>query len=451
MREVVTSPLQVGNYYAIAFDLGDMLLDRSYGGYLALNALTYFSMSDLNYQMLAESMGVRWWRSSPAVAVFGYKFETAYAGSIPTAIEPSFAHIDVARNVLSLQGDKDLRRAFALMAGGISSSWEKQAFEYFYNASGVSTVNIFEIAARGGVPIYRITSANADKIETLEIPATAREAIRNAVNQGLEVLVPARSLVIGNWTGVGWLVIDPTTGANAWMIGDDLGNVIHGGSGETYSQKEYYESRQPNSVENYVRNYQASDGDALKRRLSRYGNRVIDTSSPDYELGMGVADFMVSTAEFRSNSQSIAKKKEYLSERGRAGAYKKWANRYGDTPKGREYLAKFKESSRAAKAAYSEAKSLESFTSKAKWVKRGLGLLAAGLVIHDTYVKVKKDLEEGNKRNAAIDIAAGVAKIGAIAVLAGITASSLPAVALVVVASYAVDKGIDYATEWAKS
>jgi hypothetical protein len=32
---------------------------------------------------------------------------------------------------------------------------------------------------------------------------------------------------------------------------------------------------------------------------------------------------MITTSEFRSNSQSIAKKQEFLSERGRAGAYKK--------------------------------------------------------------------------------------------------------------------------------
>jgi hypothetical protein len=177
---VVTSPLEVGNYYSIAFDLGAMpsqiiqnqadlsfdgifenlngnqLVDHALGRVMHLSLLSYFGMTDLNTQILAEVQGVRWWRSSPSVAVLGVTFNTKYEGSVPVTIEPSYTHIDLAKNTLSVQGNKKKKRNFVFMAGVISSSWEHALFETHFNSRATSAVNIIGEAAKLGIPVYHI-------------------------------------------------------------------------------------------------------------------------------------------------------------------------------------------------------------------------------------------------------------------------------------------------------
>ncbi len=496
-QETVSSPLTVGDYYGLAFDLGDMpaenaekvfqrtllglvedgtmVMDHSVGGYMSLSLLNYYAMTDMNYETLADAMGLRWWRSSPSVAVFGYTFETTYSASVPVNIDPSFARIDVARNVLSLQGDREVERAFALLAGGISSSWESTAFDLNYDTMGISTVDAFEAAVSQGVRIHRVNPINVESLDQLSLPANVKESIRASVGQGYEVFVPERQLNIGNWTGLGWLVVDPATGASAWMIGDELGTVVHGATGDAQSDKEYYEPRQPNSVSNYVPPLTEQEPrpgynppptetqGTWEKRTSKlnsysstiggktYTNKVPDTTLPYEELGMGVADFMVAASEYRSSSLSAAKMGEYLSERGKAGAFKTWANRFGDTAKGEEYLSKFETSSGAAKSAYSEAKSLSSFSSKAKTVSKGLGALAVGITTIEAGINVINDYQKGNYINAGISLGTGLIKIGVVAAFATATAPGLVGVAAIIGASYVATKVIDKGTEVLKA
>jgi hypothetical protein len=507
MQETVSSPLSVGDYYALAFDLGDMpsenvervfqrtllglvedgtmVMDHSVGGYMSLSLLNYFAMADMNQDLLADAMGLRWWRGSPAVAVFGYTFETGYSGSVPTTLEPGFARIDVARNVLSLQGDTGTERAFALLAGGISSSWEGTAFDLFYNTTGISTVDIFEAATSQGVRVYHISSVNIERLDQLALPVNVRESIRASIALGYEVFAPARQLSIENWTGVGWLVIDHATGASAWMIGDELGVIVHGAAGDAQSGKEYYEPKHPNSVANYnkpdvdpvypepIRSIPPDTPPPLpsppqgnpspteskktwEKRTSKlnsysstiggktYANRIPETTSSDPALDMDKADYAVHSVEMLTDAYAAAKKSEYLSERGRAGAFKRWANRFGlNTAKGRGYLARSKASSVAAKTAYREA-------TKASRVSKALGVLSAGITATETTINVKRDLDKGQYNNAVIDAGTGAVKYGfaAAAVLTPIGWGAVAVGGLAILASYGIDR---YATPYLKA
>jgi len=459
-----------------------MLLDRSYGGYLALNALTYFSMSDLNYQMLAESMGVRWWRASPAVAVFGYTYNTAYIGSIPADISESFSHIDVVRNILSVQGDKDKKRTFTQLAGGISSSWESQLFSLLGNTTGISTVDILSVAAERGIAIQYLTSSNIAKLDQLSIPTTAKEAIRNAVNQGYDVYVPVRTLTIGNWTGVGWLVVDPATGANAWMISDDLGNVIHGGTGHI-SETGFQYSPFEKASEITVNGEKASSiviarpwSQLTSEEREKYTEIGIDSGiyklvekfgnvAPYASIGTDVGDLGIRAIKTEATPTSSALKHEAKVAWGYKGYYTKLANRLGNTAAGKIYRAMASDAGLEGSIKYKSAKLLEIskeliekevkvggkvIGTKGGFISGGLSFIGGLAVGAETINNMKKEAENGNMNNVAVEMKAGYAKLAVTGIVGVGAIAAGPGIAVGAVAigiTYVAFKVIDHYKE----
>jgi len=52
----------------------------------------------------------------------------------------------------------------------------------------------------------------------LEISQSIRNDIRSAVNSGYVVMVPQRNVQYFDWVGVGYIVLDPSTGSAGYMI-----------------------------------------------------------------------------------------------------------------------------------------------------------------------------------------------------------------------------------------
>ncbi len=167
----------------------------------------------------------------------------------PTTIEPGYTHIDLARNILSIQGSSSEKKKFAFMAGAISSSWEHVLFDTLYNSTGGSTINLFKGAAELDVPIVNINQHNIDKLNISE--PNIERSIKNAVEQGYTVFAPMNFIRIGKVKMYGWLVLDPATGANAWMIADELGTVINGGSTEKQELNEILDKAKEKNIEEF--------------------------------------------------------------------------------------------------------------------------------------------------------------------------------------------------------
>ena len=59
-------------------------------------------------------------------------------------------------------------------------------------------------------------------MEKLNTTDTTKQAVTEAVNAGKIVTIPAEDMTIGSWSGTGYMVIDPETGAGAYMISGGL-------------------------------------------------------------------------------------------------------------------------------------------------------------------------------------------------------------------------------------
>jgi hypothetical protein len=83
----------------------------------------------------------------------------------------------------------------------------------------ISAVKALAIAQSQGQKIYTITPQNAGTaLATLPIGGAVGTEIRNAVNAGLEVTVHEKPINAFGWSGYGYTIVDPETGAGAYLI-----------------------------------------------------------------------------------------------------------------------------------------------------------------------------------------------------------------------------------------
>jgi hypothetical protein len=76
---------------------------------------------------------------------------------------------------------------------------------------------------RLNIPIYHIDSTNvATAVPKLQVSSAVKTDVQNAVAAGRVVTIPQRSFVKDGFTGVGYIVFDPATGAAGYMISGGL-------------------------------------------------------------------------------------------------------------------------------------------------------------------------------------------------------------------------------------
>ena len=86
-------------------------------------------------------------------------------------------------------------------------------------AEGISAVKAIAIAQSQGQKIYTITRENAQTaLPKLPVGGEVGTEVRNAIQAGKEVTVHEKPISAHGWTGYGYIVVDPETGAGAYLI-----------------------------------------------------------------------------------------------------------------------------------------------------------------------------------------------------------------------------------------
>ena len=84
---------------------------------------------------------------------------------------------------------------------------------------GISAVKAIAIAQQQGQKVYTINAQNAQiALPKLPVGGDVGVEIRSAVNAGKEVTVHERAINAHGWSGYGYIIIDPETGAGAYLI-----------------------------------------------------------------------------------------------------------------------------------------------------------------------------------------------------------------------------------------
>ena len=87
---------------------------------------------------------------------------------------------------------------------------------------GVSAVKALAIAAAQGQKIYTLNDKNqayhASIVASLGTDADTKQEISNALAAGKEVTVHQADISANGWTGMGYIILDPDSGAGAYKI-----------------------------------------------------------------------------------------------------------------------------------------------------------------------------------------------------------------------------------------
>ena len=262
-NDIVTNIIEAGEYWGIAVDAGNISdkqieatqailkstilsmnegintnisREKYLGDVLFFTALTYLNeyhyMNELHAKRMdVVSIGI------PSEAVFKYSLNSDYSFGIPINSSGGLLKMDVDRLldiVKHRDGSDYFKKIFTLRSGMNSSTLEHSLPEKLfdipgYSANGISAIKAIEIAANQGVPLYYIDRSNFDVVkQELSLGDSIVQQIENAINSGKFVLAPKSDVTSDGWTGSGFIVIDPQTGAGAYMLssGDNGAAII---------------------------------------------------------------------------------------------------------------------------------------------------------------------------------------------------------------------------------
>lgn len=180
--------------------LGDMLYDVALNYYYNLDA-----MNDL-MSRVTDIILVR--QPSEAMVLTDLNVNTMFG--IPFSVKPVGLSIDVRRNIATpfhMTGDINMENAFMSQSGMNTSAMEHIVFEWMFNVNAVSAVKVLQQANTASIPVYNVTSQNIGQIlPILQVSTFVKTEIQNAVNAGLQVIVPQTEITLNNWRGTGYII-----------------------------------------------------------------------------------------------------------------------------------------------------------------------------------------------------------------------------------------------------
>jgi hypothetical protein len=199
--------------------------EESYAAYLLHDtALMYLSRLDAANEEVAKTMQMVV-TNDVAEAIVEHIVEVTYNGyGIPMTFEWASVRIDADRDIVasfSVTGDSESKE-FMRLTGADSSIMENRVFEDEYDTEAISAVKTLELANDMGIPVYEVDSSNVSTIlPMLTVSSSVKDWVSNAVSIGHVVTIPRENITYYDWTGTGFVDMDPVTCAAA--------NIISGG------------------------------------------------------------------------------------------------------------------------------------------------------------------------------------------------------------------------------
>lgn len=215
-------------------DFTGLTKDDLIGDLLFTTALAYHDQLSSTNFITTRTMGVNA-ITLPSETIFATKLKVALLWGIPRFVSPGGLNMDadyLMQVVKAKDGDNETAKDYMLSSGMTSSSLEHGVPELLFStpgntAEGISAVKALQIANDQGIPIYTVNQTNiATVLPQLQVDIQVKEDIQNAVNAGKEVTVSKTNITFNGWNGCGYIVINPETGAGAYMLSGGLNGGI---------------------------------------------------------------------------------------------------------------------------------------------------------------------------------------------------------------------------------
>lgn len=223
----ISNVIIAGNYQGIGVDTEDAIpaefeppttscAEDYLGQVLHQTALTYLNNVDMAGDDAAELMHMII-LNDVSEAIVENTVRVLFIGMTPITFEWTGMVVDADRKILgpySYYGTGD-PGDYMRLGGADGSYQENRVFETEFAEEAVSTIKILQLAGEQGIPVVDVTPGN---IGTLTHPPSVINAVINALNLGHDVLIPRDPLTYYEWTGTGWIDMEPSTGAAGYLI-----------------------------------------------------------------------------------------------------------------------------------------------------------------------------------------------------------------------------------------
>lgn len=259
LTDRITNELTVGGYHAIGINLQQVpqkLLNESQtnvqrivnlinqgegyvtgddvlGEFLHGIAMTYFCELDALNKVTEKMTGTTSIRG-PSQTIVSAPLSSSSLFGFPVGVKTTGLSIDVDRDIHStfpVDGDIDKKKVFAAQGGMNGSILESGIFEHMLGDTvpAISAVKIIQTANSQGIPIYQVRRDNiAQILPLLQVSSDVKNDIRNAINAGMVVTIPKTDITLNDWTGAGYIVMNPETGEAGYMISGGIAGGHYG-------------------------------------------------------------------------------------------------------------------------------------------------------------------------------------------------------------------------------
>ncbi len=147
-------------------------------------------------------------------------------GGTPVSLTRAERFIDVAGTTLGLfhvDGDRSFRRQTFELLVSQGSFLEGQIFEQVLEQRGVSAVAALTESKRRGQTLTRVDAGNVSTVlDQVDLDSSVEHEVEAAVARGRIAWVAENEITVDRWTGTGYVLEDPETGAAGYLISGGL-------------------------------------------------------------------------------------------------------------------------------------------------------------------------------------------------------------------------------------
>jgi hypothetical protein len=233
--QLLAASKDVGDIEALLLQQGDALVDLGsiLSRFLYATVSSYYATLDGLEAISGRADGVLSYRL-PSFGTFGKALSTLYSFGVPRVVKPAGFAMDIDRLstvVEAKDGDRNRRLSHTQTIGALASQLEGWIPERIFStpsspAIGISAMSLLSKANQLGTRIYTLTDPFDPVLNGLAISEDVKSELRNAVASGKKVLFPGSTLSVANWHGVGYLIVDPDTGAGAYLVSGGINGGI---------------------------------------------------------------------------------------------------------------------------------------------------------------------------------------------------------------------------------
>jgi len=175
----------------------------------------------------------------PSHTLAGTPISVRYFFGVPRSASYKSRVMDAKEDTviaLSKGADANKRRMFVRAAGQMGSYLEAGIFDQgFLMPAGqsMSSMTALKVTADSGRRIYTITQSNAFALGQIQTDPSDLQDMQNAVASGLTVTTAQSDITVAGFTGLGYILEDPQTGAAAYLISGGRNGVDAPAPGES--------------------------------------------------------------------------------------------------------------------------------------------------------------------------------------------------------------------------